>query len=52
MTKRFRYVKVGLVAAVLLTLAYGIETRAILALESSPELFGGHAPNTVGATYR
>jgi hypothetical protein len=29
------YVKVGLVAAVLFTLAYAVETKAIFALESS-----------------
>ena len=52
MTKRFMYVKVGLVAAALFTLAYAVETRAILALESSPELFGGHASTTVGSMYR
>jgi hypothetical protein len=33
-------VKVGLVAAVLFTLAYAVETRAIFALESSQDLFG------------
>ena len=52
MTKRFMHVKVGLVAAAIFTLAYAVETRAILALESSPDLFGGHAPTTVGAMYR
>jgi hypothetical protein len=46
------YVKVGLVAAALFILAYAIETKAILALESSPELFGSHALTTVGAMYR
>jgi hypothetical protein len=45
-------IKVGLVAATLFTLVYAIETKAILALESSPELFGGHVSTTVGAMYR
>jgi hypothetical protein len=44
--------KVGLVAATLFTLIYAIETKAILTLESSPEVFGGHVANTVGAMYR
>jgi hypothetical protein len=52
MTKRFMYVKVGLVAAALFTLVYAIETKAILALESSPELFGGHTLTKVGGMYR
>jgi hypothetical protein len=34
------HVKVGLVAAILFTLAYAVETRAIFALESSQDLFG------------
>jgi hypothetical protein len=46
------YVRAGLVAAALFTMAYAIETKAILTLESSPELFGGHAPTTVGGMYR
>jgi hypothetical protein len=33
------HIKVGLVTAVLFALAYAVETRAILALESSQDLF-------------
>jgi hypothetical protein len=33
------YVKVGLVAAILFTLAYAVETKAIFALESSQSPF-------------
>jgi hypothetical protein len=33
------HIKVGLVAAVLFALAYAVETKAILALESSQNLF-------------
>jgi hypothetical protein len=33
------HIKVGLVAAILFALAYAVETKAILALESSQNLF-------------
>jgi hypothetical protein len=33
------HIKIGLAAAVLFTLAYAVETRAILVLESSQDLF-------------
>jgi hypothetical protein len=33
------HIKVGLIAAVLFALAYAVETRTILALESSPNPF-------------
>lgn len=35
-SRRGAHIKVGLIAAVLFALAYAVETRAILALESSP----------------
>ena len=47
-----KHAKVGLIAAVLFILAYAVETKAMLALESSQDLFPSHAQVTVGVMYR
>jgi hypothetical protein len=42
------HIKIGLIAAILFALAYAVETKAILALESSPnplEVTGDHSQN-------
>jgi hypothetical protein len=45
------YFKVGLIVAALFALAFAVETKAILALESSQDVFKG-IPNNYQGIYR